>query len=326
MSLVQKQTILLLVIGLLLSGAAGYVIAINSISPQLEEARSDASSLRYQLSQLRMASEVSLPGEVEQLSPVLPMMGAHWADPSDLPLGPIYLLTDDGKIMGIEYKFTENMLEEVLVPGSEEGILELNGLSISMPEIGLERVAEYMDLSYMPRGHDGFDEHWDLHIYFVSPEELARLTGEIDLPIQVRPWGNAPDFTLIDLDGNPFKLSDFGGRVILLDFMATWCGPCRSSMPGLVALHEEVGEEVVMISIGVDPVYDNEERLREWVNEWGAEWIHVRDLADPPLMQLYGVTGIPTYVIVDKNGDIRFRHVGLTSGAMLMAEFLYLSE
>ncbi len=194
----------------MLSGAAGYVIAINSISPQLEEARSEASSLRNQLSSAR--------------------------------------------------------------------------------------------------------------------EELASLAEEIETPIQPQPWGNAPDFTLIDLDGNSFKLSDFGGRVILLDFMATWCGPCRASMPALIALHEEMGEKVVMISIGVDPVYDSEERLREWMNEWGAEWIHARDLADPPLLQLYGVTGIPTYVIVDKNGDIAIRHVGFTSGARLMAELLYLSE
>ncbi len=194
----------------MLSGAAGYVIAIKSISPQLEEARSEASSLRNQLARAR--------------------------------------------------------------------------------------------------------------------EELASLPGELETPIQPQPWGNAPDFNLIDLDGSPVKLSDFQGKVILLDFMATWCGPCRASMPGLIALHEEVSEEVVMISIGVDPIFDTEERLREWMNEWGAEWIHVRDLADPPLMQLYGVTGIPTYVIVDRNGNIAFRHVGLTSGGRLMIEISYLSE
>jgi cytochrome oxidase Cu insertion factor (SCO1/SenC/PrrC family) len=159
-----------------------------------------------------------------------------------------------------------------------------------------------------------------------APEDLESLTGKIETPIQSEHLGNAPDFNLIDLDGNSVKLSDFKGRVVLLDFMATWCGPCRTSMPGLIALHEEVGKDVLIISISVDPHYDTEERLRDWVNEWDAKWIHVRDLADPPLMQLYGVRGIPTYIIVDRNGDIAFRHVGLTSGGRLMIELSYLSE
>jgi thiol-disulfide isomerase/thioredoxin len=92
----------------------------------------------------------------------------------------------------------------------------------------------------------------------------------------------APDFTLIDLDGNIFTLSDKTGQIVLLDFMATWCGPCQAAMPDLVKLYEEFGDKVVMISISVDPSFDTDEVLSGWRDQWGASWIHARDLADPP--------------------------------------------
>ena len=128
------------------------------------------------------------------------------------------------------------------------------------------------------------------------------------------------DFSLVDIDGEIFHMSDFRGKVVLLDFMATWCGPCRASITGLQELHDEFGDYLVIISISVDPSYDTEQRLRNWMNSWEANWIHARDLADPPISQLFKVTGIPTIVLVDKHGDVRYRHVGLTSETTLKEE------
>jgi thiol-disulfide isomerase/thioredoxin len=132
------------------------------------------------------------------------------------------------------------------------------------------------------------------------------------------------DFTLTDVDGDEFSLSDFTGKVVLLDFMATWCGPCKASMSGLLALHEELGDRVEIISITVDPAYDSESTLRAWKADWGAGWIHARDLADPPVSQRYEVTGIPTYVIIDRKGVAKLRHVGLTPEVTLREELLSL--
>lgn len=136
----------------------------------------------------------------------------------------------------------------------------------------------------------------------------------------LRPKGGAGDFSLVDIEGTPFRLSDFRGRVVLLDFMATWCGPCRMSMSDLLEIRDEFGEDVVLISISVDPASDTVEQLRSWRDSWEADWIHARDTADPPVGRRFEISAIPTLVIVDKNGGIGFRHVGLTPVTTLKRE------
>jgi len=135
---------------------------------------------------------------------------------------------------------------------------------------------------------------------------------------------NDLDFTLTSLDGDTFSLSDFSGTVVVLDFMATWCGPCRASMPALVSLHEDIGDRFELISISVDPTHDTEEVLGAWAEEHGAGWIHARDLADPPVSREFEVSGVPTFFIIDKMGEVRFRHVGMPGELTLKTEILSL--
>jgi len=132
------------------------------------------------------------------------------------------------------------------------------------------------------------------------------------------------DFTLTSLNGDDFSLGDFRGSVVVLDFMATWCGPCRASMPSLVSIYEELGDQFQLISISVDPTHDTEEVLGAWAEEHGADWIHARDLADPPVSREFEVTGVPTFYVIDKTGDVRFRHVGMPAELTLKTEILSL--
>jgi thiol-disulfide isomerase/thioredoxin len=136
--------------------------------------------------------------------------------------------------------------------------------------------------------------------------------------------GEEMDFSIPDIDGNTVTLSDYSDEVVVLDFMATWCGPCRFAMRDLVSVHNDIGDQFVLISISVDPNFDTVQVLRGWVENYNATWIHARDLADPPLLQQFSVAEIPTYVILDREGKIRFRHVGPVSEIKLKTEILSL--
>lgn len=127
------------------------------------------------------------------------------------------------------------------------------------------------------------------------------------------------DFLLVDIQGKAFRLSDFRGKIVILDFMATWCGPCRNQIPHLQEVREKCKDLVVIISISIDPLHDSEERLREFLRGYPyADWIWARDTIN--LRQTYGITAIPTLIIIDQNGYVRFKHVGLTPSSILIEE------
>jgi len=136
------------------------------------------------------------------------------------------------------------------------------------------------------------------------------------------PGALAPDFTLTDLDGNAICLGDFRGKVILIDFMATWCGPCRQQMPHLKAVweKEEYKGKVVIISIDVDPRVPVEDLESYRQGYPYATWIWAKDTAEQGVAASYGVRAIPTIVIIDQEGYVMFVHVGVTDASTLIRE------
>ncbi len=118
-------------------------------------------------------SKMELPEGAQKLSDVIPAMGEHWANPAQLPLGPIYLVYK-GEVIGIEYMWTDDMLQEVEIP-TPEGPEHLNAL-VPLP-VGV--VVDHVDYAFMPHGHEGFEvPHHDLHMYFISQEEKAAIMPE----------------------------------------------------------------------------------------------------------------------------------------------------
>ena len=138
-------------------------------------------------------------------------------------------------------------------------------------------------------------------------QETAKIKNS--LPEDVN-WGNAPDFTLLQLDGESFTLSSLKGKVIILDFWATWCPPCRKGIPDFIDLQEEYKEQGLEI-VGVLLDQGKKSSLESKVEKMGINYIVV--LGGREVTQAYGgVRAIPTTFIIDKDGNIIKKFVGYT--------------
>jgi thiol-disulfide isomerase/thioredoxin len=117
----------------------------------------------------------------------------------------------------------------------------------------------------------------------------------------------ASDFTLEAADGGSFTLSEHRGEVVVLDFWATWCGPCRAAMPHVQELHESFHEQGVLVyGVNVWEKGDPVGFMRDNGYTYGL-LMEGDDVAED-----YGVEGIPTFVIVGKDGTISYKSVGFS--------------
>jgi peroxiredoxin len=119
----------------------------------------------------------------------------------------------------------------------------------------------------------------------------------------------APNFLLTDVDGKTFRLSDYQGKVVVLEFMQTTCGYCQEQEPRMKELRSRFPADVVMVMISTNPG-DTQEILRQYRDQNLVGWIAIRDTSG--VSDAYSVTGTPTIFIIDKNGNIAYQHVGFT--------------
>lgn len=128
----------------------------------------------------------------------------------------------------------------------------------------------------------------------------------------------APNFNLTDIDGVKFSLNDQRGKVVLLDFFAILCSPCVTEMQHLNVLHQEFGENIIIVSISITPEVDSVEKLQQFRQANNMSWIVARDTEG--MSNNYSVQIVPTLVIIDQQGYIRHRHVDLTDESVLQPE------
>jgi peroxiredoxin len=129
----------------------------------------------------------------------------------------------------------------------------------------------------------------------------------------------APNFTLVDINGEQFSLSDQLGKVVFLDFFTTWCGPCISEIEHLKGLYNEYSpDQFVILSISVDPYTDTLQNLQSFAQQNEMTWTVARDTDN--VASKYGVSPIPHLVIVDAEGYKRHNHIGLTAESTFRSE------
>ena len=144
--------------------------------------------------------------------------------------------------------------------------------------------------------------------------------GERPLPSSLSIGDEAPETVLETLDGDHIRISQLRGKVVLLDFWATWCGPCIAALPGMKRLAQPHGDPrdprgrpdrpFTLISISGD---SNGARLREFVANHEMGWTQCWD-GNSDAQRAYGVRSLPTYFVIDKAGRIVYAKAGWGRG------------
>ena len=133
----------------------------------------------------------------------------------------------------------------------------------------------------------------------------------------------APDFTLQSMDGKTVKLSDYKGKKVYLKFWASWCGPCRKSMPELMELAAKKDRDFEILSV-IAPGLQGEktvEQFPKWFEEQGYKDIPVLYDTKGAVFQAYQIRSIPTEFLIDSNGKIAKIQIGAISNADAEAAF-----
>ncbi|WP_255507901.1 peroxiredoxin [Lysinibacillus sp. BW-2-10] len=120
----------------------------------------------------------------------------------------------------------------------------------------------------------------------------------------------APEFTLSDMNGDPINLSDLRGKIVILNFWATWCPPCRAEMPHMQSFYEKNKDNgVEIIAVNLTALDEGKQAVEKFVNEYGLTFPVVLD-ENGSVGKLYEILTIPTSYIIDAEGRIFQKFVG----------------
>ena len=124
------------------------------------------------------------------------------------------------------------------------------------------------------------------------------------------------DFTLLDLNKNEVSLSDFQGKIVVLNFWATWCPPCKEEIPDFIEvndLYKDKNIQIIGVSIDTDL-----KALEDFVEEFGIDYPTLIDGTIDKIGPVWGVRAIPTTFFLNENGEVIFKNIGMMTKEQLI--------
>jgi thiol-disulfide isomerase/thioredoxin len=130
------------------------------------------------------------------------------------------------------------------------------------------------------------------------------------------------DFTMKDLDGKEVALSSYKGKVVLLNFWATWCGPCKAEIPGFVELQEKYKDDLVIVGFSVD---DPADKAKAFAAEYKMNYPILLGEGREDVQESYGpIWGIPASFLISKDGKVCRKHLGIAPKSVFEKEIVAL--
>jgi thiol-disulfide isomerase/thioredoxin len=126
------------------------------------------------------------------------------------------------------------------------------------------------------------------------------------------------DFTVKDLESRDVSLASFKGKVMILNFWATWCGPCKAEIPGFVELQKQYPNDLVIVGYSVD---DDAPKAKAFASEYKINYPIVLGLGREDVQDAYGpIWGIPASFVISKDGRVCKKHLGIAPKSVFEKE------
>ena len=147
---------------------------------------------------------------------------------------------------------------------------------------------------------------WKMFVLFAAMLAAAALAG---CSAPAKPASDVPQFSLTSLEGKTVAMKDLANKVVIIDFWATWCGPCREEIPHLNELYSELKSKGLEI-VGISMDSDGTDSVKDFVREFRMQYPVV--MGDEKLAESFGgLIGLPTTFIIDRSGKIAKKYIGL---------------